>query len=322
MLSRDAEVGRLVNLIHSDEPKDIYKVVIAHVVEMLAVGDKRLGEEPRDLEHFKFWRTRLSTLHKDPERNEKLKRKLLKTPVMTFTYGSTVQGMRYKIVKTHADLLPDRTWPTAAAATFLARAVRLACRDKLPGPTRIMDYIHALARYRLKQKQDKFLKLRGPTGFPLANICYESNIVDVDLHYGGIRSRYTVADGDKPEIDESGVITQSVPNFVHFLDATHLIFTVLAANSEDIPDIIPVHDSYACLAPYAQRFGQIIRAQMALLYHRFDPLRALRDANIDDPNILPLPKLGNDPAKYPGICPGLIPVLNPLDVQNAETAFM
>jgi len=61
------------------------------------------------------------------------------------------------------------------------------------------------------------------------------------------------------------------------------------------------------LAPYAQRFGQIIRAQMAMLYDLFDPLRALRDANVDDPNLLPLPPLGN---------------LDPLDVQNAEYAFM
>ena len=307
LLSRDEEVGRLVNLIHSDEPKDIYRVVIAHIMEMLAVGDKRLGETKRDLEHFKFWSDRLSTLDKDPERNEKLKRKLLKTPVMTITYGSTVRGMRDEIVEAHADLLPDRTWPTAAAATFLARAVRQACRDKLPGPTRIMDYIHALARYRLKQRKAKFLRLRGPTGFPFANICYKSNMEDIDLDYGGIRTRYTVADGDLPEIDESGVITQSVPNFVHFLDATHLIFTVLAAKSDGIHDIIPVHDSYACLAPYAQRFGQIIRAQMAMLYDLFDPLRALRDANVDDPNLLPLPPLGN---------------LDPLDVQNAEYAFM
>jgi len=63
-----------------------------------------------------------------------------------------------------------------------------------------MEYIHDLARYRLKQRKDKFLRLRGPTGFPFANICYKSNIVDVDLDYGGIRSRYTVADGDLPEI--------------------------------------------------------------------------------------------------------------------------
>ena len=82
---------------------------------------------------------------------------------------------------------------------------------------------------------------------------------------------------------------------------------MLAAKSDGIHDIIPVHDSYACLAPYAQRFGQIIRAQMAMLYDPFDPLRALRDANVDDPNLLPLPPLGN---------------LDPLDVQNAEYAFM
>jgi len=61
------------------------------------------------------------------------------------------------------------------------------------------------------------------------------------------------------------------------------------------------------LAPHAQRFGQIIRHQFAALYYVGDPLSALRAANVADPNLLPLPPLGN---------------LDPLDVQNAEYAFM
>jgi len=64
-----------------------------------------------------------------------------------------------------------------------------------------------------------------------------------------------------------------------------------------------------------------LRAQHRVIDGR-DAARALRDANINDPNILPLPWLGNDPAKYLGIFAGLIPVLDPLDVQNAEYAFM
>src|SRR5262249_48870398 len=163
----------------------------------------------------------LSELDKEPRRNEKLRRKLLKTPIMTFAYSSTVRGMRDKIVKTHADMLPTRTWPTDTAATFLARAVRLACKDKLPGPAPMMKYIQELALYRFKR--GKFLELRGPTGFPFANICYKSNIVDIDLDYGGIRTRYTVGDGDTPEIVKSDVFNEAAPNFVHFLDATHLI---------------------------------------------------------------------------------------------------
>src|SRR5262249_12692313 len=143
MLSRDAEVGRLVNLIDNNKPQDVYSVVIAHILQMLEDEDRRLGKE--DCEWFGWWRNRLSELDKEPRRNEKLRRKLLKTPIMTFAYSSTVKGMRDKIVKTHADILPNRTWPKPEAATFLARAVRLACQDKLPGPARTMKYIQRLA---------------------------------------------------------------------------------------------------------------------------------------------------------------------------------
>jgi hypothetical protein len=46
---------------------------------------------------------------------------------------------------------------------------------------------------------------------------------------------------------------------------------------------------------------------MATLYTVGDPMKALRDANVDDPNLLPLPKRGN---------------LDPYEVQNSEYPFM
>ena len=85
------------------------------------------------------------------------------------------------------------------------------------------------------------------------------------------------------------------------------MLTVLRANEDGIPDILTVHDSLACLAPRATRFGKIIRTQMAMLYIAGDPLLALRNANVDDPNLFPLPERGS---------------LDPFGVQNAEYAFM
>ena len=120
-------------------------------------------------------------------------------------------------------------------------------------------------------------------------------------------SSCAVADGPKPEIDKSEVLSSAAPNFVHFLDATHLIFTVLEANKEGIRDILCVHDSYSCLATRVPRLGRIIRAQFAALYTAWDPLRALHDANANDCSAPRLPELGN---------------LNPLDVQDAEYPFM
>jgi len=47
----------------------------------------------------------------------------------------------------------------------------------------------------------------------------------------------------------------------------------------------------------------IKRREFAMLYALGDPLRALRVANVDDPNLYPLPERGN---------------LDPLGVQRAE----
>jgi DNA-directed RNA polymerase len=285
----------------AETPQDIYSVVTERVMSLLENEDGRLrikGKEAQDAWCFDWWRKRLHEL------DDRRRRKLFKNPTMTFPYSVTVAGMGDKIVETYRGLFENNEpWPLAT--TFLARAVRLACQDVLPRPVRIMKYIRELARHRFKQ--GKFLEWRTGTGFPVVNAYQKPNVVDLDLDYGGVRSRYTVADGALPEILKAKVLNAASPNFIHSLDATHLIRTVLAANDEGIHDILPVHDSMACLAPHARRFGQIIRREMALLYIVGDPLKALRDANVDDPNLLPLPPRGD---------------LKPYEVQNAEYPFM
>ena len=99
------------------------------------------------------------------------------------------------------------------------------------------------------------------------------------------------------------MLNAASPNYIQSLDAAHLIRTVLTANREGIHDILTVHDSYSCLAPFARPFGQIIRREMAIL-HAIDPLRALSKANGDP---LPLPQRGN---------------IDPLSAQSTEYSFM
>jgi hypothetical protein len=300
MLSRDEKAGRLVNLIDTDAPKDIYKVVTNYIMQMLEDEDPRPRSDNKKINDawcYEWWRERLSGL------SDKNKRKLFKNPTMTFPYSATPEGRGDAIVDVYKELFKHNklTEPLDQARNFLAKAVRVACEDKLKGPVRIMRYVRELALHRLRQ--GKFLEMRSATGFPFINMYHEPNVIDIDLDSFGLRS--TVADGALPETRDVKILNAASPNFIHFLDATHLMLTVLAANKEGI-DILPVHDSYSCLAPRAARLGRIIRAQMAML-HAVDPLRTLRDANVDDPNLYPLPERGN---------------LDPLDVQNAEYAFM
>lgn len=287
MLARDEEAGKLVNLIDSPTPQDIYGVITQHIMTLLKTEDQRLSKSKKRNANnndwcFDWWRRRLYDL-----KNERDRRKLFKSPIMTFAYSVTAKGMADKLLETYRDLFRNSTEPKPEAIRFLAKTVRAACEDLLPGPTRIMNYVRKLALYRYKQ--EKFLEWRTGTGFPVSNRYQEPNVVDLDLGSGGVRSRYTVADGALPKIKKGKILNAASPNFVHSLDATHLIRTVLSANNEGIRDILTVHDSMACLAPHARLFGQIIRREMAMLYIASNPLADLRKANVDDPNILPLP---------------------------------
>ena len=233
---RDWEAARLVNLVDGDEPQDVYLVVTRRVMELLEAEDSRLfskrkgrvyprgergwealdrdwnsigffsdkesaiavvarlpkpeGKSKRDAWCFEFWRNQLSEI------DEREKRKLLKTPVMTFPYSSTVGGMAEEMVDVYSDL-SELNEPEDDAAIFLAKAVRLACQDILPGPTRIMKYIRRLALHRYHQGEDEFLEWISPTGFPFVNMYHKPKFVKLDLT-GDVRSRYKVADGASP----------------------------------------------------------------------------------------------------------------------------
>jgi DNA-directed RNA polymerase, mitochondrial len=95
----------------------------------------------------------------------------------------------------------------------------------------------------------------------------------------------------------------AVPNFVHALDASHLINVVNAAVREGITSLAVVHDSFGCLAPQAHKLHLIIREEMAKLYDEHDVLTELQDAAGSS---LPLPERGQ---------------LNPWDVQRSTYAF-
>ena len=301
LLSRDEEAGRLVNLTDCDTPQDVYQVVTQYIRQLLEDEDPRLRSKSKKINDawcYGWWRERLAAL------SDKQKRKLFKNPIMTFPYSATSEGRGDAIVEAYRGIFKLNE-PPPEATRFLAKAVKIACEDKLKGPVRIMEYIRSLALYR--RQQGKFLEWQGTTGFPFVNMYHEPNVVTVDLRSGGVRAQYRVADGTLPETMDAKMLNAASPNFVHSLDAAHLMLTVLRANEDGIPDILTVHDSLACLAPRATRFGKIIRTQMAMLYIAGDPLLALRNANVDDPNLFPLPERGS---------------LDPFGVQNAEYAFM
>ena len=79
-------------------------------------------------------------------------------------------------------------------------------------------------------------------------------------------------------IDKKEARQSAPPNFVHSLDAAHLIKVVNRANAEGIANLVTVHDSFGCLAPQAGPLQKIINEELAGVYCG-DPLGGMLKQN-------------------------------------------
>jgi DNA-directed RNA polymerase len=279
----DEKSGKFVNLINLSERYDIYGVVFANVKARLQATDDKLAA---------WWLS--------PGR---LFRGLFKAPVMTFSYGVTAEGVRKQIIdayKKEFGLHEPHFWHV----NYLANLITKATKEELRRPHIVMEFIRKLAE--LQGQKNLPLKWVTPSGLPVSNNrCYEPNTKRVELKLKGRRVRYSVADGRKDEINVADAINDAPPNFVHSMDAAHLVLSVNAVVEEGITDIAVIHDCYAALAPQVQRFQQIIRRELALMYH-IDVLRRLRDGCDGASVSEQLPEKGN---------------LDLLEIQTAEYPF-
>jgi DNA-directed RNA polymerase len=282
LMTRDEVAGRLVNLIPDDEPHDVYRQIIGKVEQSVGAelddrtrrtkwikGKGEVLLKPR-AEYARFW-------------IDKLNRKLIKRPAMTFAYSVTEHGMADQLAEVYGEihrvLNADGSYgdpaPSDGAAVYLAKHIMAAAKEILPRPAAAMEFIRKLAGQCVDKGE--VLEWTSPTGFPLVNQYHEYAVKCVNLELCGVRVRHLVAD-DIPSLSKEDTMNGAVPNFVHCLDSAHLIRVINAAAGEGIVSIAVVHDSFGCLAPQVYELHQIIREQMARLYAEHDVLAELRKA--------------------------------------------
>jgi hypothetical protein len=241
LMTRDEEAGRLVNLT-DDTIQDLYSTVEDKVRERLKTS--------ADAE-AKWWLGR-----------GRLSRALIKQPVMTFAYGVTENGAKDQIIDAYKRL---HGWEDGLSdmARYLARLVRHVSDELLPRPAAAMEYIRGLTDHCTERGVP--LRWRSPTGLPIGNR-YKSNTSDVEMKLRGVRVRYRVADGWSSDIVKRKARDSALANFVHSRDAAHLIRSVNAAVRDGITNVVCVHDCFGTIAPRSQRFQNIIRAELGLMY--------------------------------------------------------
>lgn len=288
-MTRAAE-GSLVNLTPSPEPQDVYATVAVLVNERLRAV---LLTEPEntfdDEEVKKVAREReLARLALDFG----IGRGEVKRAVMTYAYSSKTFGMACQlqtdlmkplareVLEGVRDFHPFAPYDQgteerpSGAAQFLAHHAFRAIETIVHKPSEAMKYLQKLAR--ALAHEGKPLRWTSPVGIPWINRYHDpiTKRVELWLNDGGVRvrSQITVAVDNKPEVNKEKSSNGVAPNFVHALDAAHLLLVASAARARGITSIATVHDSFGCLPSRATEFNAVIRETFAEMYEQHDVL--------------------------------------------------
>lgn len=283
-LLKDEELAKSVNLIPSAIPQDIYRVVSAETNKNLladarskrtVVSQKKVVAE----DGTTSVEERSNPVYKSAEmwiKWAKVDRKFVKRPVMTLPYGSGRFGFKGQIKEFLKGLsAKDRPafWKTddeSKAIMYMAGTIFGSLAVSSRAAVQAMKFFQDCAR--MAAKGDTPIQWTAPSGLVVQQAYPRMLDKQIDTMLAGkIRCRTSY---QEPAMDEQGVtllnpskqVSGIAPNIIHSLDASAMMFTVVAAKAEGIDHFLMVHDSFGCHMADAPRMSEIVRETFTRMY--------------------------------------------------------
>ncbi|KAH7882208.1 hypothetical protein F5I97DRAFT_1939648 [Phlebopus sp. FC_14] len=279
-LGGDRQGAAQVNLAVADRPSDVYTYV-ANMVEDVVKKDAAAGDKTAQL------------------LLGKISRKVVKQTVMTTVYGVTYIGAREQIerqLRDRTDLCEEDCWP---CSSYLAKQVLYCIGDLFSGAKAIQTWLNICAKLisksipeeritsttsgkkkksdakkslatLLRQEQMAAVVWTTPLGLPIVQPYRKTKRKQVMT---AIQTVY-ISDPNSPaEVNGAKQASAFPPNFIHSLDATHMMLTALECRTQGLT-FASVHDSYWTHASSIDRMSEIIRDTFIAL-HSSDVLSKL-----------------------------------------------
>ena len=321
---KDEIGGTAVNLVPDDKVHDIYGIVAEHVKKAV-MKDAQGGTE----DELKTAEDGTEYVSKGTKAlaNEWLAygitRKVTKRPTMTLSYGAKKFGFTEQI-------LEDTIYPCLEhhplafskprqAATYMADKIWNSLGEVVVKAREAMDWLQTASGLLATDKNINGENLPTqwvtPSGFlvrqrypkvrlkKLKTFC--SGTIHVSDESGapeeskkeGETFQISVSE-DLGEIDSRKQKQGIAPNYVHSMDASHLMLTVDACVDAGIHQFAMIHDSYGCPAGQGDLMFSLVREVFAETYKQNDVLQDLHDQveNMLSPKkakeLPPIPKHG------------------------------
>lgn len=282
-----APEGRLVNLTPSNYPNDIY----ANVAEEVRDAVTQDLDNPDKCELAQKWL------------DYGIGRSQVKRNVMTYAYSSKEFGMSGQINEDIMDKEEERVLRgfitkhpfegcDRKAAFYFANHVYQAIKRVVQYPAGAMDFLVDIASQYAHESKPVFWNT--PLGFPVMMLYPQmsKSRVKLMLYDKGIKTRIDANSSydNYSHINKDKAKDAVAPNFVHSMDACHLMMVLLACKADGINSVALVHDSFGCLPNDAPRFRDIIRGTFRQMYEQHDVLEEFRQVALeilDDPSKVP-----------------------------------
>lgn len=268
MLMRDEHGAYSTNVLQTDEPQDLYRVVSDKVIEKLRTENTEIGRK-----WLSFG----------------IDRKLSKRPTMVFPYGGTFYSCRAYVDEWYQDKLKSKrvTNPFSemeryTVTGYLSKLTWQSINEVLDKPTQCMTWLKQVAK--LIAKTNQGIQWTTPTGFPVQQDYKKTIAQTVTTKLGG-QGTHIKWHAESDEISSKKAQQGISPNFVHSLDASALTKSVIKANEEGIYDFAMIHDSYGTHANKCDVFSKVLRESYYELFS-VDLLQDfLRQVTIQHPHI-------------------------------------
>jgi len=267
----DEELAAKVNLIKSDEVKDLYAEVRAELLTDLADSEDLLAVE---------WF----------ENKEVITRKLVKKPVMIIPYSGTLFGITKAIKEYLYKHDVDLPWEKDSFAHnyFLARKIIQTVKKVCPKSSIIMEYLTDIAK--CYGNEHKTIKWNTPSKFYVNQNYFIQNSKQIRTKIG-TSTVYLSLNEETDEVNSNKSTRSFAANFVHSLDAANVHLALEKSHKKGLKNITTIHDCFGSDASSIEEFISSVKESFVEMY-TFNVLDDLYDQSVqqlDKPRKLPTP---------------------------------
>lgn len=311
---RDEVGGEAVNLKPDDHVHDIYGIVAEKVKELL----KKDMQEGTD-DTIEATEDGSSYLKKGTKSLAKewldhgVSRSVTKRPTMTLCYGASKFGFADQI-------LEDTVYPALAhnplsfskpsqASRYMAGLIWDSLKGVVVKAVEAMEWLQTASGLLAKDKNIEGKNLPTtwitPAGFPVKQKYPKVRVKRLNTVLSGSIKIFDTTSGSTEEATDGSVLRLAfaeptdeidsrkqkqgiAPNFVHSMDASHLMLTVCACVDKGVNAFAMIHDSYGVHAGYGSIMFTTVREVFVSTYTENDVLQDLHDhiCNLLSPKML------------------------------------